>query len=380
MTGHGSERAIVPRGTAVEEQPVNRRQLVRLLLGEPSARRRATTEAGTCIGGDRAADGDTSTVGSDAHRSAADEVNDGTTSLAPRNLAHAHAVATIRMGTAHVDSPKGVNTLAALALESEFANGANNLPVQYANRRQLVQRLREGSSSSSRTAAGTVIDQRGDRDGWELPLRARLAARGDAQDGILCPPADARVAAGDLHAADDGKSYAAVGAVIRGQGSPPGAAGASAPQGIGDSTDGATEQIRGPTMGLGARRENAALSEHRGGVAKRRPSPAPGGALMTASERIAAIRRRLGARAAVEVEHMAVPATEAAAGGDDELRSKTKEVSKIHYSSWGIEESSCASSSLTYGARDARAHAAADSAWHGRERRDEAGEVTQPRA
>ncbi len=296
-------------------------------------------------------DSDMRTAGGGAPCNTADGVNGRPASTTQQKAVHRHAAATLRLGAALDDSPKGVTAIAALALEAESADGAKNQPTQFdraqwqpaprghkeerehANRRQLVQRLREG-----------------------------------------------RVAAGDVHAAGGSSSHAAVGAVIRGRGSSPGAAGNPAPQGIGDSTSDTTVQIRGPPLGLGAWRVNAALSERAEGVARRRPLPWPGEAPMSATERIAAIRRRLCARAAANVEHADIPAAEVTAGGDDKLRIKSNEDSNMHLSSWVEEESNCASSSVTDGVSDARAHAAAVSAWHGRERRSEAGEVTRPEA
>ncbi len=308
-----------------------------------------------------------------ATREANDEA-DGSASRASRDIGYGCA--------AHVSSPKGVNATAAMALASECAGGADKRPTHYTNRQQLLQRLRDAPRAHSSTAAADdfVIDQQVDRAGWEIPTRTELPARGDEQGGFHCSPTDARAEAGDMHAADDGDPSAAVGAEIRGRSSPPGAAGPSAPQGFVDHDGVAAGRIRGPPMGLGAQRVNPALPGRRDDIAKRRPSPEPGGALSTASERIAAIRRRLGTRAAARAEHVNVPATGAAEGADVELHSQTKEVSKIHYPLRGVGGCSGASSGPTSGAGDARAHAAAVRAWHGREPREVAGTLTQPGA
>ncbi len=269
------------------------------------------------------------------------------------------------------------------------------------NRQQLVQQLREGKYKWSRDAAEADGSWRGARDGRDRQKRARLATRDDAQDE-LCEPRDTCVAAGNLHIAGGANNCGAVGAEIHGRSSSPGTAIASAPQGIGGTAGGSTVLIRGPPMGLGAQGESAALLERAEGVAKRRPSPMPGEAPMSARERIAAVRRRINDRAVVNAAHVDNLATDKTAGGDDAMRKKTIEVSKMHLSSWRIRESSCASSSKTAdltgktdfrGAPageedaidiravevgDARANAAADRAWHGREAQGVAGGVTQP--
>ncbi len=207
---------------------------------------------------------------------------------------------------------------------------------------------------------------------------------------------------GGLHAADGRPSFAAVSAVIHGRGGPPGGVADPALRYVGDGADGATVQIRGPPMGLGPSGEEDALLNCTDSIALRRPLPMPGEVHTVATEYSGALRRRSGAREGAISACVDAPADAGPAGSDGAPHSKTNEVSNMHPSSCITRASSCAGSDgianlqrdtdiwgAPAGVRgavdlravevgDACANAAADSAWHGRERRGGADEATQP--
>ncbi len=273
--------------------------------------------------------------------------------------------------------------------------------TEFTDRRQLVQRLRDGPSARSLSRAGADAAGEIVRDEGGRAKRPRLATRGGVRSDAPGTP-KGRSDTGGVHAAGGGPSRAAVGEEIRGRGSSPGRAGVPPIRHYNDGNSAAAVRIRGPTSGLGPVGEEGALSSCLDHSVLRRPLPMPGEVLVGATVRGEASRRHSKDSRDVMSAFVERPADAEPAGGDSVPHPKTNEVAKIHRSSWGTQAGSGAGSSDVVSlsveqvdlytvagekgaverravvAGDAGANAAANSAWHGRECCGGADVVAQP--
>ncbi len=248
---------------------------------------------------------------------------------------------------------------------------------EVADRRQLIQRLRDGPGERGR---GPSASEEADGGNRELDVEVRHASvAADSGPVRELPPRApcTRTGDGGVQAADGGPGCAANGDVIRGRSKTPGRAADSGSWDVGVDAGVQAVPIRGPCTGLGPSIRGHSSAAYPGNVAKRRPLPRPGEGHAGAAERSSALRRRIGVVVEENAVRVGIPVGDKPAAVAGAPHSKTIEVSKIHLAS--LEEQAgggCSTSSATSGS-SACSHAAADAAWHGRELLVEARQVTR---